>query len=206
MAEGGRALRVQELTLDGAHVRFIGQSVITHSIFGVATNNEFIAVTKHNNQAGDRVMLFDVVSGELVRAFGAFGDAPGQLMQYCYGVRFTDDGDHVVVADSSGFPTNKGRLSVFTLHGEFVKCIGEGELTRCTDVEFAGNGDILACDWSKHRVLMFPREGSASIGHIGDGRSGTNGSFVRPSTMALCRTSGQLYVLDEFSSRVQVFE
>ena len=195
--------RVQEVTLTGAHVRFVGVGVIDEDIWGIAANAELIVVGKWGGTSNNRVMMFDAASGALTRAYGDCGDAPGQLMKYCSGIRFAPDSRHIVVAEGNG--NGIGRLSVFTLAGEFVRCIGEGELKIPADVEFADNGDVIVCDGSNpnHRICMYSADSNAMLREWG-GRGGADGMFMRPTALAMC--GSQLYVLDEATKRVQVFE
>ena len=197
--------RVQEVTLMGEHVRFIGDGVIDDKIWGVAANTELIVVgtSSGSSNLNNRVVMFDAVTGAFVRAFGKDGDVLGQLRGYCNGIRFTPDGRHVIVAESNGYGA-EGSLSMFTLAGEFVRCVGEGELGNARDVEFADNGDIIACDgWPNHRICVYSADGSKLLRQWG-GEGVSNGKFKRPTALAMC--GGQLYVLDNGSKRVQVFE
>ena len=196
--EGNR--RAQEVTLTGGHVRFIGVGVIDDKIGGIAASTELIVVVKHNCRSSNRVMMFDAVTGAFVRAFGDYGDAPGQLL-HCHGVRFTPDSRHIIVAESSGNGTS--RLSVFTLTGEFVRCIGEGQLKGAGDVDFSDNGDVIVCDSWAHRICVYSADGGTLLQRWG-GWGDTAGMFTYSCALAMC--GGQLFVLDEFSKRVQVFE
>ena len=195
--------RVQEVTLTGDHVRFIGIGVIDDPIWGIAANAELIVVGKFGCTSKRRIMMFDAVTGAFVRAFGDCGKAPGQLMEHCYGIRFTPDGRHIIVAESKG--AGKGRLSVFTLAGEFVRCIGEGELKDASDVEFADNGDVIVCDGPNNRICVFSGDGGAFLHQLGSD-SGEDDGDNEWSPFALAMCSSQLYVLDHKSSRVKVFE
>ena len=195
--------RVQEVTLTGEHVRFIGVGVIDYYIWSIAANAELIVVGKWGAASNDRIMMFDAVTGTFVRAFGDYGNAPGQLMKDCWGIRFTPDSCHIVVAESKFYSTG-GRLSVFTVAGEFVRCIGEGKLTVAADVEFADNGDIIVCDgFPSHHILVFSADGSTLLQEWG-GEGDDDSEFQDPAALAMC--GGQLYVLDRGSQRVQVFE
>ena len=190
--------RAQEVTLTGDHVRFIGVGVIRDSIVSIAANAELIVVGKHDCTTNKRIMMFDAVTGEFKRAFGDYGNAPGQLMKRCNGIRFTTDNHHIIVAEGKGDGTG-GRLSMFTRKGEFVKCIGGGELKSAGDVEFADNGDIIMCDACLHRVCVYSAEGSMLLRLW----SGTRGEFNGPDALVMCH--GQLLVLDDCNG-IQVFE
>ena len=195
---------MQEVTLTGVHVRFIGVDVIKDNIWGIAANAELIVATKWGCFSNNRIMMFDAVTGAFVRAFGDYGDARGQLMKLCCGIRFTPDGCHIVIAEGRGGGTN-GRLSVFTLAGEFVRCIGDyvGELILGSDVEFAANGDVIVCDSLRHNVSVYSA-GTRTIMCQWGGLGQSDGKFQSPAALATC--GGQLYVLDSETKRVQVFE
>ena len=194
--------RVQEVTLTGDHVRFLGVGVINDFIWGIAANAELIVVGKYDCRSNSRIMMFDAVTGAFVRAFGDYGDAPGQLMMLCNGIRFTPDSCHIIVAESDGLEEG-GRPSVFTLTGEFVRCIGEGEPTAAADVEVTNKGDIIVCDGWADRICVYSADGSTLLRQWG-GEGDADGAFTGPTALAIC--GGQLYVLDEHSKRVQVFE
>ena len=195
--------RVQEVTLTGDHVRFIGVGVIDDDIWGIAANAELIGVGKAWCTINNRIMMFDAVTGAFVRAFGDYGDAPGQLMmEYCMGIRFMPDSRRIIVAEGE-HEGDRSRLSVFTLAGEYVRCIGEGELRDAHDVEFADNGDVIVCDCSSHRISVSSADGSTLLRQWGD-KGDADGKLQNPTALAMC--DGQLYVLDSLSKRVQVFE
>ena len=99
--------RVQEVTVSGEHVRFIGAGVIDDRIWSVATNDEVIVVGKcgHTTTDCNRLMLFDAATGAFIRGFGEYadGDVPS-LVKFCNGVRFMPDNKHIVAAFSSEYP------------------------------------------------------------------------------------------------------
>ena len=194
--------RVQEVTLTGDHVRFVGVGVIDDGIYSIAANVELIVVGKWDCTSNNRIMMFDAVTGAFVRAFGDCGAAPGQLMKCCNGIRFARDSRHIIVAEGNGY--GKGRLSVFTLAGEFVRCIGDGELTDAGDVEFANNGDVIACDrYPVQCIGVYFADGNTLLRQWGD-FGNADGQFDCSTALAMC--GGQLYVLDEYRHSVQVFE
>ena len=196
-----RNKRVQEVALTGDHVRFIGVGVTDDFIFGLAANAELIVVGKWGGSSNNRVMMFDATTGAFVRAFGDYGDVPSQLMVYCYGICFTPDSRHIIVTESNGGGT--GRLSMFTLAGEFVRCIDEGKLQDAADLEVTNNGDVIVCDGYTHRICVYSADGSTLLRQWG-GEGYADGRFSHPTSLAMC--GSLLYVLDEISNRVQVFE
>lgn len=140
--------------------------------------------------------MFDVSTGRLIRSFGEVGPAVGQLSG-CFGVRFSQDGGHILIAESE----NK-RLSKFTLAGDFTRCIGVGTLTGPFDVDFAPNGDIIVADFNSHLLFAFAPDGSSLLYTCG-GEGDAPRKFRKP--VALAMQGGKIYVLDNASARVQVF-
>ena len=190
--------RVQEFTLAGNHVRFIGVGVINAAFHGIACNCDTIVVTKYSHPGHRQVLMFEYVSGALLRSFGDYGRAEGQLSCGIGGVRFTPDNRHIIIAEQYN-----NRLSLFTVEGAFVKCIGVGAGLNCpADVEFAPNSDIIVASRGDHRIVMFSADGSTVLRSFGDEGSGP-GQFKYPTALAM--QSGQLFVLDRDNTRVQVF-
>ena len=191
--------RVQEVTLAGDHVRFIGDYVIDGSIFSIAANAELVVVGKYDSTSNDRIMMFDAVTGEHVRSFGKHGDVLGQLSSDCCGIRFTPDGRHIIVAANSGTRT-QGRVSVFTLAGEFVRCIGMGPLKAAFDVDFADNGDIIVC--GRYWCHLFSADLRTQLRRWGGEFESDTGQLRELAALAMC--GDLLYVLDN-SKSVRVF-
>ena len=197
--------RVQEVTLAGEHVRFIGDGVITDTVWSIAATSTLIAVGKAYNTSNNRIMMFDAVTGVLVRQFGEHGDEPGQLAKYCNGLRFTqNNAHHIAVAESNG--RGKFRVSVFTVDGAFVRCMGEGVLRNPTDVELAENGDVYVCDgFPGNQVCVFSLESGALLRQWSSTLRIPAGSTSRWAPQAAARYNGKLAVLDLWGP-VQVFE
>jgi len=190
--------RVQEVTFSGVHIRYIGEGVFGDGICGIACNDELIVVTKYGYTTPNRVLLFNYSTGELLRQFGPCGSGDGQ-MGYSAGVRFTPDNQHIIVVDTD----YSRRLSMFTVDGVFVKYIGVGVLgSGDCDVDFTADGHIIVADDSNHRVCIFAADGAMTSSWGTEGTS--DGQFKYPTALAVSR--GKLFVLDEGSARVQVFD
>lgn len=99
-----------------------------------------------------QVMLLDYDSGAVVRTFGASGQGVGQLCK-CLGMRFTPDGQHLVVA--SGHEQGTFRLSQWSVEGDFVREAGRGALQWASDVEMASNGDWITYDGVTGEAVVF---------------------------------------------------
>lgn len=185
---------VQEVTLAGALVRTVGGGVLDCDAKGIAASADLIAISTPGGSK--KVWLFDFVSGRLIRVFGEHGHAVGQLYA-TRGLRFTPDGGHLIIAEDSP----NSRLSFFTLTGVFVRCMGVGTLRHPFDVEFAPNGDVVVADYA-NRIVVFSPDGYTLLRSFG-GEGEEPGKFKSPAALAM--HGGQLFVLEAYCNRVQVF-
>lgn len=189
------------------HVRTIGKDAIgSGDVFGVAATPDLIAVGLEGAWIRHRVILFDMHSGTVLRSFGVQGLARGALYG-TRGLRFTPDGTHVLVAEAQA-----GRLSLFTLSGEFVRCVGEGAVQWPTDVEFAPNGDILVANINTHRVCVLAPDGAALLRSFHSDVEGVDADGLPcgearalKSPIALAMRGNTMYVLHNKSGRIQLF-
>ena len=204
----GRRIIVAELP-DGYLERTIGHREIQSRISGIAATGELVAVGKSGLGPGpvdvnNRILLFNFASGALVRSFAGYGEAPG-LVRNCEAMRFSRDGALVYVTEGD---SGDSRLSVFTTAGEFVKCIGEGQLTSVTDFELLEDGGIalLMCPGDNDRqcVTVVGEDGAVrqQFGHKHG--AAKRGLFADPSSLAV--HGHKMYVLDQEKGRVHVFE
>jgi len=197
--------RVQEVTFSGVYIRDIGVGVFEDRIWGIACNDEHVAVTKFSGTSPNRVVVFNYATGELLRQFAAHGSGDGQIGQYSTGVRFTPDNQHIIVVDTY----NNNRLSMFTVDGVWVKHIGVGVLggggmryVDLGDVDFTTDGGIIVADYGNHRVCVFAADGVMTSSWGAEGTS--DGQFKYPTALAV--SGGKLFALDASSTRVQVFD
>ncbi len=188
--------RVQELTGPGEaepqHVRFIPVG----GAFTIALYGDTLAV----GTTRGTIQLLGYTSGALIRSIGSSGSGRGQISGDCDGLRFTPDGQFIVVAERKN-----NRLSMFAVSDcGFVKHIGAGVVANFEkDVQFAPNGEMFVADYENHRVCVFSADGDTLLRTWGT--NGTaDGQFQAPTALAL--VNSKLFVLDQGSARVQVFE
>lgn len=183
---------VQELSSsNGDHLRFIGEGQIYRGLSGLAVGEHLIAVGRWSSDS-DAVVLFERSSGAFLRSFGGCGLTPG-MMRSVTGIRFTQDGSHIVAAEYLNC-----RASVFNVSGVFVKCVGKGTATTPFDVEICPNGDVIVPDVGKVstrvRVCDDGTEPVLSLSPTGASGKG----FPAPVTaLAYHNDTATLYVLDE---------
>lgn len=144
------------------------------------------------------MLLFDYTSGALLRAFSSNGVGLGQIAVQCEGLRFSTDGRCILASEHK-----LGRISVFSVpDGSFVRHVGAGVLAKgYKDVEVMQDGALLVADYGNHRVCVFSVDGSLLTSFGAEGTA--PGCFVHPTTLSF--QAGRLFVLDENSTRVQVF-
>lgn len=185
--------RVQEVSLSGAHVRFIGVGVIDDIVLCLAVNAEQVVVGKDFRLSADRVLIFDYRTGALQKKFGATGEVAVPRA-----MRFSPDHRHLVITDNN-------RLAVFTKSGKLVHYIGAGSFLDTTDLEFAPDGCIVVSGtpvFGSHRMTVFSPDGKTMLrqwGCVGDG----NGEFTVPISLAV--RNDRLFVADRDTQRIQVF-
>jgi hypothetical protein len=175
---------------------------------GVAARGSLVAVSAWKKwDSGDHVVQVFEGSGAMWTAvrvvaggFGGPGSAAGQL-DPPYGLRFSDDGTGLAVADAVN-----GRVSVFRVEdGSFVRHVATG-LSCPQDVEEYEGGWLVACP--NRGTIEFvgaggdmDRGGRASLGRWG----GRDGEFVSPTALAMVPGLG--LVVREYGNggRVQFF-
>jgi WD40 repeat protein len=196
------AERVQELTLAGEHVRFIGEGMLDNqAIFGICMHGDIVAVGKSGagNDTG-RVVLFTYSDGACIRKFGDFGFDEGQI-RHASGLSFSPDGTHILVAEYAY------QVYMFTTDGVFVKTIGLGHLGHgnYNDVLCSGS-NIFVADSGQHRVCVFSLETGELI-RTWDSRHLSLDSpdyFKYPTALAVYQN--KLFVLDAGGPKVRLFE
>jgi DNA-binding beta-propeller fold protein YncE len=187
---------LQEMTIEGAHVRSIGRSVFDAPPDAVDCNASVIVACQPGSRT-QQVLVFSFNTGELLQGFGSQGRPRGCLSSPC-GLKLSYDGRHIFITEKD---TN--RVSIFTVNGSFVNLLeNSSALSRPCDVCFSSCGEIVvACSWS-HTVVVFAPDGSC-VRRVFGARGLEDGNFV--NTRALQSSKGKVYVLDGYSDRVQVF-
>lgn len=191
--------RVQQLTITGSHVRFIGDNFFVDGApWGLAARGDVVAVSKWGG-IGHKIALFSFDSGRPLAQFGPSGAREGSLGSQCCGITFSPSGREVVVTENA-----ESRLSVFRLDGAFVQCVGVGELGEGQkDTVFTTSGEYVVSDSDNHRVVVFSADGKSVLRKWGSIGSKSR-EFNCPTALAVVKT--KLYVLDKNNHRVHVFE
>jgi DNA-binding beta-propeller fold protein YncE len=182
---------IQELTLEGEHVKFIGLGV--KNVWCVAIHGDVVAVGKFGGVSPSRVMLFSYASGALMSQFGTYGSGEGEYTNVS-GIAFTTDGKHLVIADHNN-------VSLTTVEGVFVRHYDAGAGYKTVAVNSAGG--IVIANYDNDRVCVFSYVDGTLLRSWGVRGTG-NGQFMSPTALAI--SHNRLYVLDHKSARVQVFE
>jgi hypothetical protein len=170
------------------HVGYVAAPGTIAGPRGVAARGSLVAVSAWKGEDSDehvvRVFEGSGASWTAVRTlagdFGGPDRADGQL-SYPFGLRFSQDGTGLAVADGSN-----GRVSVFRVEdGSFARHVATG-LADPYDVEECEGGWLVAC-WESDTIEFVGGDvdsggvGRASLGKWGSG----DGEFVCPSALAL---------------------
>ena len=141
-----------------------------------------------------RIVVVDS-RGRLVRTWGGFGSAPGQLNLPADLV--LDSAGNVLVAD-----TMNNRVQKFTARGELLATWGSEDLFRAPHgIAIADDGSVFVADTLGHRITHFTAEGTL-LGAWGGQGSGP-GEMSFPHGLAV--DGGFLYVADFMNHRITKF-
>ena len=188
--------RIQELTLEGEHVRTY--NINCGYTVALSAAGDTMAVGNCRGSA-NAIEVYERATGKLIISMGPSGSEPGHIGSQCEGLRFTPDGLHILACEHYN-----RRLSLFTLEGKFVRHIGDKLVSNgYKDVDFTAAGEIILADYNNNRVCVFSADGSELLRAWGSSGTG-NGEFNCPTALSV--RGSRLYVLDRNNPRVQVFE
>jgi tripartite motif-containing protein 2/3/tripartite motif-containing protein 56 len=126
---------------------------------GVCANADVVVVSDFFSQ---RVKVFTRSDGSLVRRFASESSGDSQLT-LPRGVCFMHSDRHIAVADMGN-----GRVSVFSIDGEFIRHIGVGVLKRPVGVACSAFDELVVADGGNRRVVVFSDVGDLLMS-FGDG-------------------------------------
>jgi hypothetical protein len=166
---------------------------------GVAACMTHVAVSEYKKDEISRVSVFDRTSGALVWCSGSPGGLDGQL-NCPGGVRFSQDGLHVIVADDCNRRVCLLRRSDGMCVRHVVKLsVDQGQPA---DVEELEDGGYIVSSWNKSSVYRVSRDWSSivRIGGPGTGR----GEFTYPMGLASLPGGGCMVRERDNGGRFQV--
>lgn len=149
--------RVQEVSLDGRHVRFLGTPFKSYR--GVACHGDLIAFSTEAAPGEPCIELYSWSTGAMLAAFGTRGEGPGCLGQ-TWDVSFASEGRHIVVPQWSSAQL----LHFSAVSGECVSAVSLPMLTNWQKgVAVTATGDIVLADMDKDRIAVFTRDGETLL-------------------------------------------
>ena len=182
------------------------------------SNEVFIA----DGYANRRVVVFDGETGDYLRHWGAYGEAPDDEYRYDYAGRGEEDAPpgqfstvHGVIGSRDGLiyvaDRRGNRIQVFRQSGEYVaeKTIAPLTLASGSAFVLALSPDpdqrwLYLADGTNHKVWTLRREDLEVVGEFGRGGRQA-GQFLRPHGMSV-DSRGNLYVGEASTGRrVQKF-
>jgi sugar lactone lactonase YvrE len=137
--------RVQVLTPALDFHSFIGEGALVFPE-GVCANADVVVVSECPVQ---RISVFNRCDGTLFRRFGSPGSGDGQL-RLPRALCFMSGDRHVAVTDSWN-----GRVSLFSIDGEFIRHVGVGVLKQPLGVACSALNELFVADTGNRRVVVF---------------------------------------------------
>lgn len=176
----------------------LGKEVLKHptGIVWDAENGRIYVADRVDNQ----IKVFDDGSGELLFAFGEFGEDQGQLNGPTY-LAWHDN--ELYVTD-----TLNSRIQIFSAQGKFLRGFGRrglyvGDLPRPKGVALDSDGNIYVVESYYDYLLVFDRKGQFLLPIGGSGHE--IGQFYLPAGV-WSDAENRIYVADMFNGRVVIFE
>ena len=198
-----RAGVVQEWSADGVLVR----DIECEQPLTVCCNKDVIVVGCAMTYGLPPFAVFDACSGALLRRFGKYGDALGDVHGEVGGMRISPDGTMLLTADRDAYCAALHCLA----SGEFVKAVGVGVIGRgFKDVEFGAGGIMIVADCEVDRVCAFTADGDELLSAFRSvqrgecSHDGTASDRALPCALAVC--GNLLYVLNRGARTVEVFQ
>jgi DNA-binding beta-propeller fold protein YncE len=148
------------------------------------------------------LLAFDLTSGTLVQQIGGKGDQPGEF-GWPSGVAVGPDGK-VYVSDTMNY-----RVQVFDPDLEFIHAFGAlgvnpGEFRRTKGIAVDAEGLIYVVDSDFNNFQIFDTEGLPLLFVGSYGRR--PGQMIMPTGIAIQRATRRIYVTEQVTQRIQVFE
>jgi DNA-binding beta-propeller fold protein YncE len=125
---------------------------------GVCADDAVIMVSE---VGAHRISVFSRGDGARLRRFGSEGSGDGEL-KFPQGLCFMSEHRRIAVADCGN-----GRVSVFSVKGEFVRHVGVGELSYPQGVACSAFDELVVADRGSYRVVVFSVSGEI-LRTIGD--------------------------------------
>jgi hypothetical protein len=178
-------------------VNYVGDGQFSHCVVGLDCNDDFIVATQPG--ADHQFMLFDSNTRQFIRGFGRQRTGAGEHSE-CRTVCISPDGRFVLAPE-----VVRGFVNVFTTTGEYVTQygpFGSDTMSLLVGICITSFGELVIAGQRSHAVMLVSAATGEELCRLGK-QGGEDGCFESPADVAV--VNGCLYVLDETSSRVQVF-
>lgn len=184
-----------------------GESKLAKLLIGASPKGPWDELAKPFAVAFDRegrILVTDWQTGALVRVdlaarkWDILGTTGAVTLEHPMGLDVGPDGT-IFVADGG-----RKQVLAFDGGGKLVRAYGRaGELVNPTDAALSPDGERLyVADSKAHRIVLFDALTAERVGAFGEKGEGP-GQFAFPTSLAFA-PGGELYVVDQINSRVQV--
>jgi DNA-binding beta-propeller fold protein YncE len=149
--------RVQVLTPDLAFHCVMGKGQLERPV-GVCVNADVVVVSEYS---AHRISVFNRGDCALRYRFGCKGYGDGELM-YPRELSFMSGDRHLAVS-------NNGRVSVFSVDGEFIRNVGVGVIKGSQGVAASVFDELVVADTGNRRLRVLNSSGDV-LASVGEGR------------------------------------
>ena len=180
--------RIQVVYFEGKFLKRFGQDILNKP-WGIAVTEDNVFVTDSDLHA---LLQFRKKDCKLVRRTGTEGAGEGQLSRP-RGLCSDYNGD-VYVADC-----DNDRVSVFSKHLQFMKCLGTQQLNAPFDVKVTPNS-LVILDWSPNCIHFYSRSGDLLSSCVTQGKDG----MVYDPFFFCFDTAGNIFITDKRRNDVKI--
>lgn len=199
-----KAQRVHGFDAKGTRLWSIGSEIERPTGMVVDDERKILYVTDSGRQESDNHRVFAVnFQGKIMREVGrGRGDGDGQFNFPSY--LALDAKGNLFVSDTLNF-----RIQVFDPEGNFVRTVGQqgttpGTLGRIKGLAFDAYGDLYVAD-AEHSVVQIFNPRFEPLMYFG-GRAQLLEFFDLPSAIAIDRKRNRIYVANEMTARINVYD
>lgn len=193
--------RLQELTVEGNHVRCIGEGVFDDMVFAIDVNSRVIVASTFHS-----VFVFDSCTGELLKFFGSRWDLSGAIA-----LSISPSGDYLAVVEMYEEERVR-RVSIWTVDGNFVgdckkSCIGSPMDVCFLDfqtIALSGKSGISLLHPPLYGVKRAPVVNFNILEEEEGDNTDSEGKYV--CTLAVSPRSSRMFLLNNWTRNLCVFE
>lgn len=203
----GTLKRVQVYDAEGRYLRTLGANLAWSRPAGIAIDESrrrlYVVDAGGVDSEQHLVRAIDLDSGRALFDIGKRGEGPGEFNLPRDAV--VGAGGEVYVVDGGNF-----RVQVFDADGKYLKTFGavgrqSGQFSRPKEISIDADGNVYVVDTAFGNFQIFDREGRLLLDVGTRGNTDGPARFMLPSGIAVDRSDGRVYMVDQYFRKVDVF-